>query len=167
MTLAMRRNGRVVLPLAAIVLFMSGVVAYSPTLYRLFCDLTGYGGTVRRIDAASVSAAAAAEDTVRIRFDANVSPGLDWDFRPEKTDIDVPFGEPTLAYYIAKNNTDEPIVGQATFNILPYVAAPYFFKTECFCFTERSSRPAKLLECRLCFMWILNTAMIQTPRITA
>ncbi|MEM7693200.1 MAG: cytochrome c oxidase assembly protein [Pseudomonadota bacterium] len=137
MAIGMKRNGRVILPLVAIVLFMSGLVAYSPTLYRLFCDLTGYGGTVRRIDSLSISAMAAAEDTVTLRFDANVAPGLDWDFRPEKTKIDVRFGEPTMAYYIAKNNTDEAIVGQATFNILPYLAASYFFKTECFCFTEQ------------------------------
>ena len=28
---------------------MCGIVAYSPTLYRMFCAATGYGGTTQRV----------------------------------------------------------------------------------------------------------------------
>ena len=67
----------------AILAVATTAVVYSPTLYRLFCEATGYGGTV------SVSKSLKPEDhqdnigpEVTVRFDANTSPGLQWEFEP-------------------------------------------------------------------------------------
>jgi cytochrome c oxidase assembly protein subunit 11 len=38
--------------------------------------------------------------------------------------------------YIAKNNTDETIIGQAIPSVAPTDAALYFKKLECFCFNH-------------------------------
>ena len=117
-------------------------VIYSPTLYRMFCAVTGYGGTVQRATAPTPAQAATA-DKVTMYFDANVAPGLPWEFRPEQRKVEARFGEPTQVYYYAKNNSNDTVVARATFNVTPFVAALYFFKIECFCFTEEKLGPGE------------------------
>lgn len=142
MNLRLSKNIRVVAALSVILAFMTGLVAYSPTLYRLFCDLTGYGGTVQRTDAAT-GPVTPSKEIVTIRFDANVGAGLPWEFRPEQREVKVRFGEPVKVYYYAKNLSSETTVGRAVFNVTPYPTAPYFFKIECFCFTNQKLEPGE------------------------
>lgn len=142
MNLRMSKNIRVVAALSVVLAFMTGLVAYSPTLYRLFCDLTGYGGTVQRADAATAPVSTSNE-IVTVRFDANVGSGLPWEFRPEQREVKARFGEPVKAYYYAKNLSAETVVGRAVFNVTPYQTAPYFFKIECFCFTNEKLGPGE------------------------
>ncbi|OQM75660.1 cytochrome c oxidase assembly protein [Manganibacter manganicus] len=142
MNLRLSKNIRVVAALSVVLAFMTGLVAYSPTLYRLFCDLTGYGGTVQRTDAAA-GPISTSNETVTVRFDANVGSGLAWEFRPEQREVKTRFGEPVQAYYYAKNLSSETVVGRAVFNVTPYQTAPYFFKIECFCFTNQKLEPGE------------------------
>lgn len=128
---------------------MFGLVSYAPTLYRLFCQATGYGGTIQRAEV--VEASGASDQTVTVHFDANVHPGLDWEFRPEQLQVTTHFGEPTKVYYYAKNNTDETVVARAVFNVTPYQVAPYFFKIQCFCFTEERLEPGESARMPLVF----------------
>ena len=51
MQLARRKNLMVIAPCLVVIAIMCGIVAYSPTLYRLFCSATGFGGTTIRADA--------------------------------------------------------------------------------------------------------------------
>jgi cytochrome c oxidase assembly protein subunit 11 len=145
----LRVTGTVVV-LGGLLVAMTGLVAYSPTLYQMFCALTGYGGTVQRVVAPAAAKAVAADEPtaaaaqrIRVTFDANVAPGLDWEFRPEQRSVETTLGEPTRVYYYARNLTDETVVARATFNVTPYKAAPYFFKIECFCFTEEKLGPGE------------------------
>lgn len=144
-------NSRTATVLGAVVILagMTGLVSYAPTLYRLFCQATGYGGTVRRAEAVEIPTAS--DQTVTVRFDANVHPGLDWEFRPEQLKVETHYGQPTKVYYYAKNNTDETVVARAVFNVTPYQAAPYFFKIECFCFTEERLAPGESARMPLVF----------------
>lgn len=128
---------------------MTGLVSYAPTLYRLFCQATGYGGTVRRAEA--VELPAASDQTITVHFDANVHPGLDWEFRPEQLQVKTHYSQPTKVYYYAKNNTNHTVVARAVFNVTPYQAAPYFFKIECFCFTEERLEPGESARMPLVF----------------
>jgi len=134
----------------AILAGMTGLVIYSPTLYRMFCDLTGYGGTVQRA-IATPTKAAATDKTITVSFDANVAPGLPWEFRPEQRKVEARFGEPTKVYYYAKNNSNETVVARATFNVVPNQTAQYFFKIECFCFTEEKLNPGESARMPLVF----------------
>ncbi len=112
---------------------MTTAVSYSVTLYRLFCNVTGAGGTTQRVEA---DTAAASAQTVTVFFNTDVSPGLPWRFRPVQRQVTVHLGEQTPVFFEAENLSDEDIVGHATFNVTPDKAGLYFKKIECFCFTE-------------------------------
>ena len=117
----------------AIILMMTVLVSYSVTLYRLFCEVTGAGGTTQRV---ASDTARPTDRYVTVYFDSNVAPNLPWRFRPLQRSIRVRLGEETPIFYEAENTSDEDIVGRATFNVTPDKAGPYFKKIECFCFTE-------------------------------
>jgi cytochrome c oxidase assembly protein subunit 11 len=143
------------LPVVAVaVVLMAGMttlVVYSPTLYRMFCSVTGIDGTVRRVSLAKAAAAASSDIPIVVHFDANVVPDLPWEFRPEQQKVTTHFGEPTKVYYYAKNTSDHTLVGRAVYNIAPYAAAPFFFKIECFCFTDEKLKPGESARMPLVF----------------
>ncbi|RJX65913.1 cytochrome c oxidase assembly protein [Tsuneonella suprasediminis] len=117
-------------------------------LYRLFCQVTGFAGTTQRADESKAAAAAEAGRklggaTISVRFDGNVDPNLPWTFRAEQTTQTVTLGERKMAFYYAKNNSDQPITGAATFNVSPDQTGFYFNKIQCFCFTEQTLQPGQ------------------------
>ncbi len=131
--LARRRNLKVVAPAVAVIGIMLGLVAYSPTLYRLFCAATGYGGTTQRVDTGTGTAS---DRVITVRFDSNVAPGLAWRFEPVQREVRVHLGEQQLVSFTAENLTDQAIVGHATFNVTHQTTGIYFNKIQCFCFDE-------------------------------
>jgi cytochrome c oxidase assembly protein Cox11 len=133
MTVLQRKNRRVVAASLVIVGAMTGLTAYSPILYRLFCAATGYGGTTQRADS---SPGAVSDRVVTVRFDTNVAKGMPWRFEPEQDKVKVHLGERKLVFFSAQNLSDQPIVGHATFNVAPPTTGAYFKKIQCFCFDE-------------------------------
>lgn len=105
-------------------------------LYSVFCDLTGLGGRGIQV-VESVGLIEPSDRHIKIRFDANVNSGLPWIFQAQEKSAMVPLGEMNEALFLAMNPTDEAIVGQATYNVMPPEASLYFVKTECFCFTQQ------------------------------
>jgi cytochrome c oxidase assembly protein Cox11 len=127
------RNLRIVVPCLVVIGIMIGLVAYSPTLYRLFCAATGYGGTTQRAESNSGTAS---DRLITVRFDTNVAPGLPWRFAPVEREVTVRLGEQRLVFFTAENLSDQAIVGHATFNVTPATTGVYFNKIQCFCFDE-------------------------------
>src|SRR3546814_6556575 len=74
-----------------------------------------------------------------VRFDANASPHLPWKFYPEHPTDTVSIGARDMAIFIAENNSSQPVVGTASFNVTPTQAGQYFTKIQCFCFTQQRS----------------------------
>lgn len=128
-----RRNLKVVVPCLAFIGIMIGIVAYSPTLYRLFCAATGFGGTPQRVDA---DTGTVSDRTVTVRFDSNVAPDLPWRFEPVQREVSVHLGEQKLVFFTAENLSNDAIVGHATFNVTPQTTGAYFNKIQCFCFDD-------------------------------
>ena len=128
-----RRHLKVVAPCLVVIGIMIGLVAYSPTLYRLFCAATGFGGTTQRANSESGTIS---DRIITVRFDSNVAPGLPWRFEPAQREVKVHLGEQQLVFFTAENLTDEAIVGHATFNVTPLTTGIYFNKIQCFCFDE-------------------------------
>jgi cytochrome c oxidase assembly protein Cox11 len=143
-----RKNLYVIAPCLAVIAIMLGLVAYSPTLYRLFCGATGLGGTTQR---AYSDTAAISKRTITVQFDSNVEPGLPWRFEPEQRAVTVHLGEQKLAYFSAENTSDKPIIGHATFNVTPLQTGIYFNKIQCFCFTEERLDPHQKVDMPVVF----------------
>ena len=137
-----RRNGRIALICAGVFAGMVGMAYASVPLYRAFCQLTGFDGTVRRAEAAPTRIL---DRTLTIRFDANVRE-MDWDFKPEEVSQQVRIGETGLAFFRVTNRASVPITGHATYNVVPEQAGLYFQKLECFCFSEQTVGPGETVE---------------------
>ncbi len=143
-----RRHRAIAAWCAVVVVAMVGASYAAVPLYRLFCQVTGYDGTPRR---AAQPSERVVERTVTVRFDGNVAPGLPWRFEPVQNTMTVKLGENAVATYRATNTSDRRIVATATYNILPEIAAPYFNKVQCFCFTEQALEPGQTAELALSF----------------
>jgi len=137
-------------------------------LYRMFCQVTGFGGTTQR---ATISEAITAERlgasaggaTYSIRFDANTARNVPWYFEPVQRTDTVAIGQRDMATYIARNNSDQPITGTATFNVEPEQAGAYFNKIQCFCFTEQTLQPGQ--EVRMPVLYYVDPAALDDPNM--
>lgn len=131
------------LVLFAVVAGMIGLSFASVPLYRIFCQVTGYGGTTQVGEAPSGQAG---ERKITVRFDANTNQDLPWRFQPEQVEQTVKVGESKLAFYKASNRTESDTWGTATFNVTPLEAGAYFVKTDCFCFQEQKLEAGQVVD---------------------
>ena len=130
-----RRHRRVALIFSAVVACMVGLTFAAVPLYRLFCAATGYGGTTR---VAHVAPSEPGKRVLTVRFDANVAPGLPWEFAPETRSISLRTGETKTIFYKVTNTADRPLSATAAYNVSPDQAGSYFDKLACFCFAEQT-----------------------------
>ena len=151
-----RRVGFMALGFAAAMLALGYA---SVPLYRLFCQVTGFGGTTQRATETQANLVEITSRPITIRFDGNVERGLPWRFRPEQTTDKVTIGARDMAIYIARNDSDEPVTGTATFNVWPTQAGKYFHKIQCFCFTEQTLRPGQ--EMRMPVLYYVDPAILE------
>lgn len=161
-----RSNTRIALMAAGFALAMLGLGFASVPLYRLFCQVTGFGGTTMRAtesDAAIAArlAASAGAGTISVRFDASQDRGLPWRFSPAQSTQSVAIGQRQMAFYTARNNSDRPITGRASFNVEPARAGPYFNKIQCFCFTEQTLQPGE--EVRMPVLYYIDPKAHDDP----
>lgn len=128
----------------------------SVPLYRMFCQVTGFGGTTQRapvgFDGLGDSKGREVTDReLTVRFNADVHRGLPWEFRPLQVQMKVRVGENAMAYYESRNKTSTPIVGMATYNVTPDKAGKYFSKIACFCFEEQTLQAHQHVEMPVLF----------------
>lgn len=136
-------NRRVALMAASFALGMLGLGFASAPLYRLFCQVTGFNGTTQRVTEAQAAEVKTAGSSISIRFDANVERMMPWQFKPEQVTQEVSLGGRKMAIYLARNLSDRPVTGTATFNVEPAQAGQYFNKVQCFCFNEQTLQPGQ------------------------
>lgn len=141
-------NKRIVLILLGIVLFMGAGAWAAVPFYSWFCRTTGYGGTTNIATAAPDTVL---DQTVTVRFDANIDKNLKWTFRPMQREMKLKIGETGLAFYEAVNISDEPLTGTASYNVAPDLAGYYFDKIHCFCFDEQTLQPGERVEMPVSF----------------
>jgi cytochrome c oxidase assembly protein subunit 11 len=117
-------------------------------LYRIACEKV-FGITLEAGPVGEARVAGMQSDSDReitLEFDATVNSRLPWTFRPTQASMRVRPGEIYEATYIARNDSDRAIVGQAVPSVAPSSASTYFAKTECFCFTEQLLKPGEERE---------------------
>ena len=69
-----------VIAIAFVLTCMVSLTVSAVPLYRLFCQVTGYGGTTQRVDSYSDRIL---DRDITVRFDANTS-GIPWEFSPKQ-----------------------------------------------------------------------------------
>lgn len=153
-----RKNRNVGLMAAGAALAMLGLGYASVPLYRLFCQVTGYGGTTQRADSEKLAGVKVAAKMIRVRFDANTAPGMPWMFKPQQVTQDLRIGERKIATFEAKNLSGRPITGTAIFNVSPEQAGKYFNKIQCFCFTEQKLMPGQ--DVRMPVIYYVDPAIL-------
>ncbi len=127
---------------------MITITSYSVTLYRLFCQATGSGGTTQRVTEGSTRETA---PMVTVFFDTSVAPGLPWKFTPLQRSVKLHLGEDAMAFFEAQNVSDHDIVGHATFNVTPDKIGIYFKKIQCFCFNEERLKAGEKVQMPVTF----------------
>ena len=142
----MKPKAKTALFLVLLVFGMTGLAFASVPLYRIFCQVTGFGGATVR----AAEAPGAADGVIGMRFDANIDPALPWRFEPAGRER-VRLGERTVVHYTATNLTARPTTGRAIFNVTPAQAGGYFNKIECFCFTEQTLKPGESVRMPVVF----------------
>jgi len=155
------RNARIAALLLLAPVSMGALAWASAPLYRLFCQVTGFGGTPGI--AAEAPQAAPGATSIEVRFNADIAPDLDWRFGPVERAVTVRLGEPSLAFYRAVNLGREPVTGAATFNVTPLKAGPYFSKIDCFCFTEQRLGPGESADMPVSFF--VDPAIAEDPGV--
>ena len=136
-----KNNLKITFSLIFLVSFMFFLTFAAVPLYKLFCQVTGYGGTPKIVnfkDQIDIS-----EKKIKIEFNSDVNKKLNWSFKPEQRSMESKIGDSILAFYKAKNNGNKSITGIATYNILPFEAAKYFNKVDCFCFEDQTLEPGE------------------------
>jgi cytochrome c oxidase assembly protein subunit 11 len=159
MTALARKNGRTAAIAALLVVAMVGLAYASVPLYRMFCQVTGFGGTTMR--AAEDAAPGPVGRLISVRFDANKSPALPWSFEPVDTHRRIAIGARNIAIFTARNLSDRPVTGSATFNVTPAQAGQYFTKIQCFCFTEQTLAPGE--EVRMPVVFFVDPKILDDP----
>jgi cytochrome c oxidase assembly protein subunit 11 len=142
------KNRKVAVLSALFVACMVGLAYASVPFYRMFCQVTGFGGTPQRAEAAPEKTV---ERRMTIRFDANTAASLPWVFEPVQRSLEVKVGEENFAYYRATNKSDHTVTGTAVFNVTPDVTGAYFNKIQCFCFTKQTLKAGESIELPVSF----------------
>ena len=173
----------------AVALGALGLAYASVPLYRIFCQSTGFGGTTKRhtgggeddgYDLPKNPASLTGNRPVRVTFNTDVSNSLQWSFKPAQKHVTVLAGQTALAFFEATNHSSEPIIGVATYNVVPNEAGAYFNKIQvdgecadstrldstrkhthtymlptalprqCFCFDEQRLLPGETVDMPVC-----------------
>ena len=121
-------NRRLLVMLASVVGLMVGMAYASVPLYKLFCQVTGYGGTTQVSNDAATHIVAG--HPINVRFDANVNRALAWEFAPVDPPVTLNPGEEIVINYRATNIGDAASVGTSTFNVTPAKAGAYIMKID-------------------------------------
>lgn len=158
MASAENKSSSQALYLVALIVSMIGITYASVPLYRMFCQATGYGGTVaegktvedkirkREENPDAEVEAAALKREITVTFNADVNDGMPWKFQPTQRSVKVHPGQSTLAFFTAENTSPRVITGVSTYNVTPQQAGSYFNKIQCFCFEEQKLRPGEKID---------------------
>lgn len=120
-------------------------------LYNVLCSLTGLNG---KTDTTAAEIAKVTPDSrrwVTVQFTTNVMSGLGWNFYPKQTSVKMHPGQIETVVFIAKNITNQVVVGRAIPSVTPGIGAANLKKIECFCFVNQSLKPGEEKEMPLRF----------------
>ncbi|MCK6264010.1 cytochrome c oxidase assembly protein [Vibrio sp. ZSDE26] len=133
-----RPHKKLTLKLLAATVAMFGFGFALVPIYDIMCDALGINGKTNTVSAVQPQGMVPdTSRTVRVEFMAHINKGMPWKFTPEKRVMDVHPGQVIQTTYIASNESDTALIGQAVPSVSPGLGASYFNKIECFCFNQQ------------------------------
>lgn len=139
-----RSNVRMAIKLGFVALFFVGFGFGMVPLYDVICELTGLNGKTNAVAmVADKNTQVDLTRKVKVEFLSHSMPGVGLSFKSEQFSIRVHPGEISHMNYTITNTSDKVFVGQAIPSITPAVAAQYFEKLECFCFSQQTFAPGE------------------------
>ncbi len=137
-------NRKLALRLGVVALFFVGFGFALVPLYDVICSLTGLNGRTNAMAApANPNTQVDTSRWVKVEFLSHTMPGVGISLAPETFTMQVHPGAIVHTHYVARNDTGQVFSGQAVPSVTPAVAAPYFQKIECFCFSPQSFQPGE------------------------
>ena len=118
-------------------------------LYKIYCQTTGYGGTVQVKPINNIELTD--KHPIKIRFESQMDNKIPIEFKPSQKEVLTHIGESTLVFYSVSNTSDSEIYGIATYNVTPNQTGKYFNKIQCFCFEEQRWKPHEQVEMPILF----------------
>lgn len=156
----MKPNTRLALNALALAVAMLALAYASVPLYRLFCQVTGFGGTTQE---GKHAPGAVGNRHITILFNADTDQNLNWDFKPGERQMQVKIGEQSLTHYVAENRDNVPVTGHAVYNVVPHGAGQYFVKIACFCFQQQTLKPHQKVNMPVSFY--VDPAILTDPEM--
>lgn len=154
------KNRSLALNMVLLVVGMVMLTYASVPLYRIFCQVTGFGGTPQL---AGKLPTTISDRVITVRFNADTDPELPWKFNTGQVSIPVQVGARMLTFYQAENLSKKAVTGHAAYNVVPNKAGIYFHKIDCFCFTNQTLQPGQKVDMPVSFY--LDPALLDDPQM--
>lgn len=135
-----KKTGMIVLGVIAGMVLLSYA---SVPLYRIFCQVTGYGG---QANMGKEATGEIFDREMTIRFNSDVNPNLPWEFKSDVPSIKLKVGQEALVTFTARNLSREAVAGTAMYSISPMATGVYLNKTQCFCFNYQLIAPGETVQ---------------------
>ena len=146
-------NQRMLKKLLVVALGMFGFGFALVPLYNKVCEVAGLRELWQpgQAEAAAANSQVDLTRTVTVEFDSNIRM-LPWTFKPMASSVEIHPGELTQMVYEVRNTLAEPVTGQAVPSYGPRLAAQYFRKLECFCFTQQTLAAGEVRQMPVVFV---------------
>lgn len=118
--------------------------------YQKICEVTGINNVLKADEVTNSQVDAARFLTVE--FDTNLRNDLPWTFTPLEKSVRIHPGELVQVTFEIRNHSNRPVTGQAIPSYGPQLAARYFKKLECFCFTQQRLAPGEVKRMPVVFV---------------
>ncbi len=132
-------NVRMLAKLVVIACAMFGFGFALVPFYKKICEVTGIND-LQRADVVTNTQVDKSR-TLILELDANTRNDLPWHFRPTESSVKIHPGQLVQVVYEVRNDSDEPVTGQAIPSYGPQFAGQYFRKLDCFCFSTQELKP--------------------------
>jgi cytochrome c oxidase assembly protein subunit 11 len=131
------KNSRLVRKLLLLAFGMFGFGYALVPIYNVFCDITGLNGKTNSTAVQEMVYEVDENREITVEFITSLNKSTPMEFRAETKKIRINPGKYYTVNFVAKNNTDKQLVARAIPSVTPGLAAEFFEKIECFCFSEQ------------------------------
>ena len=144
------QNKKLFKRLGILALFMFGFAYMLVPIYNSLCRSFGINGKPE-LTPALPSSAIVLDREVQVEFLTTENKSLPWKFVENIKKITVHPGESARVTFYMENKSNKTMTVQAIPSITPGIAAKYFKKTECFCFTQQTLKAHEGMDLPLLF----------------